>query len=51
MRDSKNDVIIYDYVDETVPVLLRVFKKRQRSYRVLGYQIEDYYVQISFDNF
>ncbi len=28
---------IFDYVDREVPVLLRMFEKRLRAYRALGY--------------
>ncbi len=40
-RAGKSDVIIYDYVDHHVPVLQRMFERRLRGYRVLGYDWED----------
>lgn len=35
----KRDVVIYDYVDKSVPVLARMSVKRQEGYRALGYRI------------
>jgi len=34
---GKRDVRIFDYVDCEVPVLLRMFEKRLRGYRAMGY--------------
>ncbi len=34
---KKTEVRIYDYVDREVPMLLKVFEKRQRAYRAIGY--------------
>jgi hypothetical protein len=34
-------VRIYDYVDRDVPVLLRMFEKRLRAYRAIGYGRDD----------
>ncbi len=34
---GKRDVRIFDYVDCKVPILLRMFEKRLRGYRALGY--------------
>jgi superfamily II DNA or RNA helicase len=33
----KTEVRIYDYVDREVPMLLRMFEKRLRTYRAIGY--------------
>ncbi len=38
---NKTEVRIYDYVDTAYPVLLRMWNKRQRGYRMMGYQIEN----------
>jgi superfamily II DNA or RNA helicase len=38
---GKTEVRIYDYVDEAVPVLLRMFRKRLRGYRAIGYTQAD----------
>jgi len=34
---GKREVRIFDYVDRDVPVLLRMFEKRLRGYRAIGY--------------
>ena len=34
---GKTEVRIYDYVDRRVPMLLRMFEKRLRGYRAMGY--------------
>lgn len=36
-HDAKHEIRIIDYVDHAVPVLRRMFAKRQRAYAVLGY--------------
>lgn len=33
----KKEVRIFDYVDRNVPMLLRMFEKRLRGYRAIGY--------------
>ena len=37
LHSGKTDVQIFDYVDREVPMLLRMFEKRLRAYRALGY--------------
>ena len=37
---GKKEVRVYDYVDEKVPVLSRMYKKRLRGYRSLGFRFE-----------
>lgn len=39
-HDGKRDVLVVDYVDNTVPVLARMAAKRRAGYRALGYIIE-----------
>jgi len=34
---GKTEVRIYDYVDREVPMLYRMFEKRLRGYRAIGY--------------
>lgn len=34
---DKREVLIYDYIDDAVPVLKRMRKKREKGYRNLGY--------------
>ena len=38
---GKTEVRIYDYVDRKVPMLLRMFEKRLRGYRAMGYVREE----------
>nr|WP_234704985.1 DEAD/DEAH box helicase [Sinorhizobium meliloti] len=40
LHDGKKDVLVVDYVDNTVPVLARMAAKRRAGYRALGYMIE-----------
>jgi superfamily II DNA or RNA helicase len=37
---GKTDVRIYDYVDRNVPMLVKMFQKRLRGYRVMGYELD-----------
>lgn len=37
LHPGKREVQIFDYVDEGVPMLLRMFEKRLRGYRAIGY--------------
>jgi superfamily II DNA or RNA helicase len=37
LHPGKSEVRIYDYVDAAVPVLRRMFEKRLRTYRAIGY--------------
>ncbi|MHB1571601.1 MAG: TOTE conflict system archaeo-eukaryotic primase domain-containing protein [Solirubrobacteraceae bacterium] len=36
-HDAKHEIRVIDYVDHAVPVLRRMFAKRQRAYAALGY--------------
>ena len=36
---GKDEVVVYDYVDLSVPVLARMAAKRQAGYRALGYRL------------
>ena len=40
-HDGKTDVCIVDYVDRDVPMLSRMFEKRQKGYRAMGYELAD----------
>jgi superfamily II DNA or RNA helicase len=40
LHAGKTEVRVFDYVDEKVPVLARMFRKRLRGYRALGYERE-----------
>lgn len=37
--DRKREVRIFDYVDRNVPMLARMFEKRLRGYRAIGYEL------------
>ena len=37
LHPGKSEVRIFDYVDREVPMLLRMFEKRLRGYRAIGY--------------
>jgi superfamily II DNA or RNA helicase len=41
LRLEKTEVRIFDYVDSHVPVLSRMFQKRLRTYRAIGYALGD----------
>jgi superfamily II DNA or RNA helicase len=41
MHDMKKEVVIYDYADLEVPMLARMFQRRSRGYRAIGYEIEE----------
>ena len=37
--DSKKEVLIYDYVDEQIPMVQKMYKKRLLGYKAIGYEI------------
>jgi superfamily II DNA or RNA helicase len=37
LHPRKSEVRIFDYVDREVPVLMRMFERRLRTYRAIGY--------------
>ena len=39
--DGKKEVRIYDYLDESVAMLVRMYKKRLIGYKSIGYEIVD----------
>ncbi|HFD87217.1 MAG TPA: hypothetical protein ENJ35_06040 [Gammaproteobacteria bacterium] len=41
LHPDKTEVHIYDYVDRNVPILARMFDKRLRGYRAMGYSTEE----------
>jgi superfamily II DNA or RNA helicase len=43
LLDSKKVVEVYDYVDSSIPMLARMFEKRLRGYKALGYTIPEAY--------
>jgi superfamily II DNA or RNA helicase len=40
IHDSKKEVVIFDYVDLNVPVLVRMYDWRIKGYHSIGYEIE-----------
>jgi len=38
-QTGKTEVRIFDFVDSGHPVLLRMWDKRQRGYRAMGYKV------------
>jgi len=40
LHKSKKEVRIYDYIDHKVPVLAKMYEKRLRGYKALGYSIK-----------
>lgn len=39
LNDAKTEVVIYDYADLQVPMLARMYEKRLRGYRAMGYSV------------
>jgi len=40
-HDNKKNVRIYDYIEHDHPQLARMWEKRQRGYRAMGYLIRE----------
>nr|VFJ90650.1 MAG: hypothetical protein BECKLFY1418A_GA0070994_101242 [Candidatus Kentron sp. LFY] len=38
---GKTRVIVYDYVDSSLPMLERMYRKRERGYKAMGYEIRE----------
>ncbi|WP_022950854.1 TOTE conflict system archaeo-eukaryotic primase domain-containing protein [Leucothrix mucor] len=38
--EGKDEVTIFDYVDINIPMLERMFKKREKSYKTMGYSVK-----------
>ena len=38
-NDSKQEIIVYDYVDENFNQTRSMFEKRKRTYKKLGYEV------------
>jgi superfamily II DNA or RNA helicase len=41
LHDGKKVVEVYDYVDSSISMLARMFEKRLRGYKALGYSIHE----------
>jgi len=42
---GKDKVTIFDYVDASLPMLLRMFNKREKGYKAMGYKKQEKYEQ------
>ena len=40
LHDNKHVVQVYDYVDDGVPMLARMFERRLKGYSAIGYRVE-----------
>ena len=40
LYDGKREVRIYDYVDKKIPMLVRMYERRLRGYKAIGYSIQ-----------
>jgi len=40
LNANKKEVVIYDYADFEVPVLVKMHTRRQAGYKALGYEID-----------
>jgi superfamily II DNA or RNA helicase len=48
---GKTEVRIMDYVDRDVPMLARMFEKRMRGYRAMGYVVTDHVAPEPIDGY
>jgi hypothetical protein len=40
LHESKNEVIIYDYADLRVPVLVKMYDRRRSWHKAIGYEMD-----------
>lgn len=40
-HEKKNDVVVYDYADFNIPMLAKMYERRRRGYKIIGYKIEE----------
>jgi predicted membrane-bound spermidine synthase len=40
-HSGKSEVVVYDYVDSEVPMLMRMMNRRIRGYKAIGYEIDE----------
>jgi superfamily II DNA or RNA helicase len=40
LHDNKRVVQVYDYVDDGVPMLARMFERRLKGYSAIGYSVD-----------
>lgn len=36
---AKKEVVIYDYVDAKIPVVMKMFERRKKGYAAMGYEV------------
>ena len=48
LHDNKRVVQVYDYIDNGVPMLARMYERRLRGYGAIGYAIEQAPDRLSF---
>ncbi|UIJ69802.1 hypothetical protein LW858_30025 (plasmid) [Bacillus cereus] len=49
--DEKEDLRVYDYIDYAIPMMYRMYQKRLRTYKKLGYHLfEDEYTELCKSN-
>ena len=41
IHHGKTEVRVYDYIDQRIPMLMRMLDRRLRGYRALGYVIDN----------
>ena len=41
LHAGKTETRIYDYVDRNVPMLMKMFQRRLRGYRAIGYELNE----------
>ena len=51
LHPGKREVQIYDYLDDSMPVFRKMFEKRMRGYRSMGYQSETPTLLFATDEF
>ena len=50
VHHGKKVVRVFDYVDEQVPMLARMYEKRLRGYRAIGYEVESVVENVDIEN-
>lgn len=50
LHEGKREVRVYDYVDSNVPMLARMYAKRHRGYRAMGYSCQEPTHQLELPN-
>lgn len=41
MHQNKNNIVVYDYLDSNVPILVKRYQKRLKKYKLMGYSIHE----------